>query len=86
MHRNCHGYAAFKGPIVERRNVVLVSSTHGNAVAYALWKLEHRGALFVKPDMPDYRCMNVGEHTRPQEFDVNPLLLPRSTMSCRSRA
>ncbi len=43
------------------------------AVPYALWDLEPRGTLFVKPGMPVYRGMIVGEHSRPQDLDVNPL-------------
>ena len=73
MHRIFHGYAPFKGPIAGRRNGVLVSSAEGKAVPYALWNLEPRGTLFVKPGMPVYGGMIVGEHTRPQDLDVNPL-------------
>ena len=73
MHRVFHGYAPFKGPLPGRRNGVLVSSAEGRAVAYALWNLEARGALFVEPGMPVYGGMIVGENTRPQDLDVNPL-------------
>ena len=73
MHRVFHGYAPFKGPLPGRRSGVLVSSTEGRAVAYALWNLEQRGALFVEPGMPVYGGMIVGENTRPQDLDVNPL-------------
>ena len=73
MHRVFHGYAPFKGPLPGRRSGVLVSSAEGKAVAYALWNLEQRGALFVAPGMPVYGGMIVGENTRPQDLDVNPL-------------
>ena len=73
MHRVFHGYAPFKGPLAGRRAGVLVSSAQGRAVAYALWNLEQRGTLFVAPGMPVYSGMIVGEHTRPQDLDVNPL-------------
>ena len=73
MHRVFHGYAPFKGPLPGRRSGVLVSSAEGRAVAYALWNLEQRGALFVEPGMPVYGGMIVGENTRPQDLDVNPL-------------
>ncbi len=73
MHRVFHGYAPFKGPLPGRRSGVLVSSTEGRAVAYALWNLEQRGAIFVEPGMPVYGGMIVGENTRPQDLDVNPL-------------
>ena len=73
MHRIFHGYASFKGPIAGRRNGVLVSSAEGKAVPSALWDLELRGTPVVKPGMPVYRGMILGEHSRPQDLDVNPL-------------
>ena len=73
MHRLFHGYAPFKGPLPGRRTGVLISSTAGRAVAYALWNLEQRGTLFVEPGVPVYGGMIIGEHTRPQDLDVNPL-------------
>src|ERR1700745_2949698 len=47
MSRLFHGYAPYKGPIEGRRNGVLISNAPGAAVAYALWNLEERGAMFV---------------------------------------
>ena len=82
MHRIFHGYAPFKGPIAGRRNGVLVSSAEGKAVPYALWNLEPRGTLFVKPGMPVYGSMIVGEHTRPQNLDVNLLRSKQLTNIC----
>ena len=61
MHRIFRGYAPFKGPIVGRRNGVLVSSAEGKAVPYALWNPEPWGTLFVKPGMPVYPGIIVGE-------------------------
>src|SRR5882757_5455634 len=49
MSRLFHGYAPYKGPIEGRRNGVLISNAQGAAVAYALWNLEERGAMFVSP-------------------------------------
>ena len=73
MHRIFHGYAPFKGKLPRRQTGVLVSTTEGRAVAYALWNLEDRGTLFIEPGMPVYGGMIIGEHTRPQDLDVNPL-------------
>ena len=73
MHRIFHGYAPFKGPLPGRRTGVLISSAAGRAVAYALWNLEQRGTMFVEPGVPVYGGMIIGEHTRPQDLDVNPL-------------
>ena len=73
MHRIFHGYAPFKGTLPRRQTGVLISITQGRAVAYALWNLEDRGTLFIEPGMPVYGGMIIGEHTRPQDLDVNPL-------------
>jgi len=73
MHRLFHGYAPYKGEIEGRRAGVLVSLEQGNAVAYALWNLEDRGQLFIGPGEKVYAGMIIGEHSRPNDLDVNPL-------------
>jgi GTP-binding protein len=67
------GYAAMKPEIAERRNGVLVSAEHGQAVAYALWKLQERGRLFVEPGDPLYEGMVIGLHSRENDLIVNPV-------------
>jgi GTP-binding protein len=56
-----------------RRAGTLISSEQGNAIAYALWNLEDRGALFVSPGEKVYKGMIIGEHNKGQDLDVNPL-------------
>jgi GTP-binding protein len=73
MNRVFHGYAPFKGSIEGRRAGVLVSLEQGPAVAYALWNLEDRGFLFIGPGEKVYAGMIIGEHSRPNDLDVNPL-------------
>jgi len=73
LNRMFHGYAPFKGAIEGRHNGVLVSTSEGEAVAYALWYLEERGKLFVTPGTKVYQGMIVGEHSRDNDLDVNPL-------------
>jgi GTP-binding protein len=73
ISRVFHGYAAHKGPIEGRRNGVLVSSTEGYAVAYALWNLEERGPMFIEPGAQVYQGMIIGAHNRGNDLDVNPL-------------
>ncbi len=73
MSRLFHGYAPFKGPIEGRRNGVLVSNANGAAIAYALWNLEERGAMFVDPGTQVYEGMIIGAHSRGNDLDVNPL-------------
>jgi GTP-binding protein len=73
MSRLFHGYAPYKGPIEGRRNGGLISNGNGNAVAYALWYLEDRGPMFITPGAAVYEGMLIGEHTRDNDLDVNPL-------------
>jgi GTP-binding protein len=73
MSRLFHGYAPHKGPIEGRRNGVLISTGGGSAVAYALWYLEERGPLFINPGEAVYEGMIIGEHSRGNDLEVNPL-------------
>jgi GTP-binding protein len=73
MNRLFHDYAPYKGPIQGRRNGVLISTDAGDAVAYALWNLEDRGAMMIDPGTRVYRGMIVGEHTRDNDLEVNVL-------------
>jgi GTP-binding protein len=67
------GYAPVKGEIPERRNGVLVSQEDGEAVAYALWKLQERGRMFVSPGDKLYEGMVIGIHSRDNDLVVNPI-------------
>ena len=61
------------GGVSERRNGVLISQEHGDAVAYALWKLQDRGRMFVSPGDKLYEGMVIGIHSRDNDLVVNPL-------------
>jgi GTP-binding protein len=73
MSRLYHGYGPWRGAIPGRRNGVLISNATGDTVAYALNNLEGRGALFVDPGVKTYAGMIVGEHSRDNDLEVNPL-------------
>ncbi|MGN6665371.1 MAG: translational GTPase TypA [Trinickia sp.] len=67
-------YAPVKeGSLGERRNGVLISQDDGAAVAYALWKLQDRGRMFVKPGDALYEGMIIGIHSRDNDLVVNPI-------------
>ena len=66
-------YARAKDDLEEHRNGVLVSQDDGVAVAYALWKLQERGRMFVSPGEPVYEGMIVGIHSRDNDLVVNPI-------------
>ncbi len=73
MNRLFHGYAPFKGAIKGRNSGVLISMAQGTMVAYALWYIEERGKLFVNPGEETYAGMIIGEHSRGNDLEVNPL-------------
>ena len=73
MNRVFHGYAPYKGAIEGRRNGVLISNAGGEAVAYALWNLEDRGPMFIPAGVKVYEGMIIGEHSRGNDLEVNPL-------------
>lgn len=62
-----------EGDVGERRNGVLISQDDGDAVAYALWKLQDRGRMFVKPGDKLYEGMIIGIHARDNDIVVNPI-------------
>ncbi len=73
MNRMFHGYAPYQGPVPGRRNGVLISNATGKSVAYALAGLEGRGVLFLGGGVPVYEGMIIGEHSRENDLEVNPL-------------
>ena len=72
MNRSFYEYEPYKGEIEGRRNGVLISSENGTAIAYSLWKLEDRGPMFIDPNVPVYVGMIIGEHTKPNDLEINP--------------
>ncbi len=66
-------FAPVAGNMAERRNGVLVSQEDGTAVAYALWKLQDRGRMFVTHNDPVYEGMLIGIHSRDNDLVVNPI-------------
>ena len=66
-------YGPLKPEMAERRNGVLISAEAGEAVAYALWKLQERGRMFVSPGDPLYEGIVIGIHARDNDLVVNPI-------------
>jgi len=71
MNRLFHEYAPWKGNLAGRRNGVLISNDQGESVAYAMWKLEDRGAMMIDAGQKVYRGMIVGEHSRDNDLEIN---------------
>ncbi|MEI8009783.1 MAG: translational GTPase TypA [Candidatus Nitrotoga sp.] len=66
-------YGPVKPDMPGRHNGVLISQDNGEAVAYALWKLEDRGRMFVSPGDKLYEGMVIGIHSRDNDLVVNPI-------------
>ena len=73
MNKVFHSYQPYKGAIPGRRTGVMVSTDNGKAVPYALWKLEDRGPMFIEPGVDVYAGMIIGEHTKSNDIEVNPV-------------
>ncbi|MFO8061566.1 MAG: translational GTPase TypA [bacterium] len=67
------GYESYKGDIEQRSTGSLVSDSKGTAMAYALYNLEPRGQLFIRPNDLVYEGMVIGEHAKSNDLNVNPL-------------
>jgi GTP-binding protein len=73
LNRVFHSWAPHKGVIPGRRAGVLISMENGVSVSYALWKLEDRGKFFIGAQEAVYTGMIIGEHSRENDLEVNPL-------------
>ena len=73
LNRVFHDWAPYKGAIPGRRQGVLISMEDGTAVAFALFNLEDRGKMFINPQDAVYQGMIIGEHSRDNDLEVNPL-------------
>jgi GTP-binding protein len=71
LHHRFLEYGTWAGPIPGRTRGVLVADREGLAVAYALFNLQERATMFVRPGDPVYEGMIVGEHVRTGDLDVN---------------
>jgi GTP-binding protein len=73
LNRVFHGWSPYKGSIPGRRAGVLISMEPGQSVAYALFNLEDRGRMFIGAGEDIYQGMIIGEHSRDNDLEVNPL-------------
>jgi GTP-binding protein len=73
LNRVFSHYEPHKGAIDQQRKGVLVSNSDGETAAYALWNLEERGVMFVGAGEKTYQGMIIGENSRSDDLDVNPM-------------
>jgi GTP-binding protein len=73
LNRVFSHYEPYKGAIDAGRKGVLVANSDGETAAYALWNLEERGTMFVGAGEKTYQGMIIGENSRADDLDVNPM-------------
>ncbi|MBM3590059.1 MAG: translational GTPase TypA [Alphaproteobacteria bacterium] len=73
LNRIFHEYSPYKGEMKSVKNGALIATDPGEAVAYALWNLQDRGVMFVKPQQKVYTGMIIGENSKQGDLEVNVL-------------
>ncbi|MDR1285700.1 MAG: translational GTPase TypA [Campylobacteraceae bacterium] len=73
MNHSFLDFRPLSGSVEHRSNGSLVSMENGVALGYSLWNLQDRGVLFIDPQTKVYVGMVIGEHSRPNDLDVNPI-------------
>ena len=71
MHHRFAEYGEWAGDLGGRKQGVLVADRQGQAVGFAIFGLQERSVMFLKPGEPVYEGMVVGENSRPGDMDVN---------------
>ncbi len=73
LNRIFHNYVPYKGDMVTKKNGALISTENGEAVAFAIWNLQDRGTMFIKPQQKVYAGMVVGENSKQGDLEINVL-------------
>ncbi len=73
LNRIFNSYVPYKGEMSNKRNGALIATEAGESVAYALWNLQERGVMFVKPQQKVYMGMIIGENSKQGDLEVNVL-------------
>jgi len=73
MNHSFLDFRPFVGEVERRKNGALISMENGKALAYSLFNLQDRGVLFIEPGEEVYVGMIIGEHSRPNDLEVNPI-------------
>ena len=73
MNHSFLEFRPYSGTVVSRKNGALVSMENGEALGYSIFNLQERGVMFIKPQDKVYNGMVIGEHSRENDLDVNPI-------------
>ncbi len=79
LHHIFHSYGPYIGALPGRTNGVLISMVDGESVAFALWKLQERGKMFIGANEKVYEGMIIGIHSRDSDLVVNPIKAKKLT-------
>ncbi len=79
LHHIFHSYGPYIGALPGRANGVLISMVDGESVAFALWKLQERGKMFIGANEKVYEGMIIGIHSRDSDLVVNPIKAKKLT-------
>ncbi|GAA8114319.1 translational GTPase TypA [Helicobacter pylori] len=73
MNHSFLEFRPFSGSVESRKNGALISMENGKATAFSLFNIQERGTLFINPQTKVYVGMVIGEHSRDNDLDVNPI-------------
>ncbi len=73
MNHSFLEFRPFSGSVESRKNGALISMENGEATAFSLYNIQERGVLFITPQTKVYVGMVIGEHSRDNDLDVNPI-------------
>jgi len=73
MNHSFLEFRPYSGTVVSRKNGALVSMENGEALGYSIFNLQDRGVMFIEPQDKVYGGMVIGEHSRENDLDVNPI-------------
>ena len=73
MNHSFLEFRAYSGSVESRKNGALISMESGEATGFSLFNIQERGVLFINPQTKVYVGMVIGEHSRDNDLDVNPI-------------
>lgn len=73
MNHSFLEFRPFSGKVESRKNGALISMENGEATGFSLWNIQERGVLFIHPQTKVYNGMILGEHSRENDLEVNPI-------------
>ncbi|CBG40035.1 translational GTPase TypA [Helicobacter mustelae] len=73
MNHSFLEFRPYSGSVESRKNGALVSMENGEATSFSLFNMQERGVLFITPQTKVYVGMVIGEHSRDNDLDVNPV-------------